>query len=183
MSYTDDIPDIIPPVPSHNKVCIFFAHSVCTYLMMPVIKTASHDTPISPLPPFQHLRSIPAPLSVDRRFSYPQVSSLSISESNYSRRVSTPEHEPSYGSEPVSVSIGSNEEGDGRKNKKARAQSMDTDNVPKRVSRKTAVACNFCRGVLSILSIDHGGDSIFNDNNIDRPEASMRWREACMQQL
>jgi hypothetical protein len=120
---------------------------------MPVIKTAFHDTPISPLPPLQHLRSIPPPLSLDRRFSYPQVGSLPISDSDYSRQFSTPEFEPSYGSEPVSVNIGSNEGGDVRKKKKRRADPMGTDDIPKKSNtRKTAVACNFCRGVLFIIN-------------------------------
>ena len=83
----------------------------------------------------------------ERRFSYPQLDSLSISEPNYSRQVITPELEPSYGSEPVSVNIGSNEGDDTRKNKKRRAHSMDVNNIPKKPTRKTAVACNFCRGV------------------------------------
>jgi hypothetical protein len=124
---------------------------------MPVIKTAFHDTPISPLPPLQHLGSMEPPLSFDRRdsFSYPQVGALSISDpspSNYLRQVSTPELELSYGSEPLSVNIGSNEGGDGRKNKKRRAHSMDIDDIPKKTSRKTAVACNFCRGVLFTIN-------------------------------
>ena len=94
------------------------------------------------------------PLSFDRQdtFSYPQVGALSISDSsssNYLRKVSTPELEPaSYGSEPLSVNIDSNEGDDGSKNKKRRAHSMDIDDIPKKTTRKTAVACNFCRGVL-----------------------------------
>ena len=139
---------------------IFFAHNICTYdrTLMPVIKTAFHDTPISPLPPLQHLGSIEPPLSFDRRdtFSYPQVGSLSISNSspsNYLRQVSTPELEPtSYGSEPLPVSAASNEEGDERQNKRRRAHSMDMDDIPKKTSRKTAVACNFCRGVLFTIN-------------------------------
>lgn len=119
---------------------------------MPVIKTVFHDRAISPLPPL--LVSMEAPLSSDRRdtFSYPQVGSLSISDPNYLRQVSTPELEPSYGSEPVSVNIGSNEGGDASKNKKRRAHSMDVDDIPKKTSRKTAVACNFCRGVLFTIN-------------------------------
>ena len=136
---------------------------------MPVIKTASHDTPISPLPPLQYRDSdlpflyhrLPEDLPEDT-FSYPQVGSLSISDSspsNYLGQVSTPEFEPSHGSEPLSVNIGSDNGSDSRRNKKPRAQSKDKDEVPKKKPRKTAVACNFCRGVL-LLSIDHGGDSI-----------------------
>lgn len=121
---------------------------------MPVIKTVFFDRPISPLPPLQHVGSNAPPLMLGRRFSYPEIGSMSISDSNYSRQVSTPEIEPSYGSEPV-------EGGDARKNKKQRRAHSLVNDIPKKTSRKTAVACNFCRGV-HLLSIDHGGDSIFN---------------------
>lgn len=156
-NHTDKIPDIIPP--SHINVCIFrtWYMYVSDRTLMPVIKTAFHDTPISPLPPLQHLSSMEPPLLFDRRdsFSYPQVGSLSISSSspsNYLRQVSTPELEPSYGSEPLSVNTGSNEGDDGRKNKRRRAHSMDIDDIPKKTSRKTAVACNFCRGALLTIN-------------------------------
>lgn len=113
------------------------------------------NTFIAPLQPLQHLGSIPPPFSIDRRdtFSYPQVGSLSIPDSNYLRQVSTPEREPSYGSEPVPVDIGrgSNEGGGARKNnlKRRRPRSMDIDDNPR---KKTAVACNFCRGVLFTIN-------------------------------
>jgi hypothetical protein len=142
------------PTVSHQCVYILRSWYMCVSnrTLMPVIKTAFHDAPISPLPPLQHLSSMEPPFSFDRRdtLSYPQVGSLSISGSPSNlRQVSTPELEPSYGSEPLSVS---NEEGDGRKNKKRRAHSMDIDDNPKKTSRKTAVACNFCRGALFAIN-------------------------------
>ena len=147
--------------PSHQCVYIFYSWYMYVYsnrTLMPVIKAAFHGpahTPFPPLPPLQYLSSIESQLSSDRRdvYSYPQVGSLSISGSsppNYLRRVSTPELEPSYGSEPLSVDIGRSEGDDGHRDKKRRAHSMDIDDNPKKSSRKTAVACNFCRGALTI---------------------------------
>ncbi|KAF8798963.1 hypothetical protein BYT27DRAFT_7202696 [Phlegmacium glaucopus] len=136
--------------------------------------SANSHTP--PLPPRHSFDSIDPSLRHDVSF-YPQVGSLSISGSSppsYLRKDKSPEHEPSYGPESLSVDIGTNEGDDGRKskkhransmdteylsvdigsnegddghkNKKRRALSMDTDDNPKKSSRKTAVACNFCRG-------------------------------------
>lgn len=137
--------------PSHQCVYIFHSY-ISNRTLMPDtnLKAASHNTPFPPpLPPLQYFSPIEPQLSFDRHdaYSYPQVGSLSISGSSppdHLRQVSTPEREPS-GSEPLSVDIGSNEGDDSHKDKKRRAHSMDN---PKKSSRKTAVACNFCRGAL-----------------------------------
>jgi hypothetical protein len=126
--------------------------------LIPVIKAAFHASANSHVPPLPPLQYLEPPLSFDRRdaYSYPQLGSLSISGSSppiYSRQASTPEPEPNYGSESLSVDIGSNEGDDVHKDKKRRADSMDTDdNNPKKSSRKTAVACNFCRGTLLTIT-------------------------------
>ena len=144
--------------------CVYISYSYMyvysNRTLMPVIKAAFHglaNTPFPPLPPLQYLSPIEPQHSFDRRdvYSYPQVGSLSISGSsppNYLRQVGTPEPEPSYGSEPLSIDVGSNEGDDGHNDKKRRAHSMDIDHNPKKSSRKTAVACNFCRGALLTIS-------------------------------
>lgn len=152
------IPDIILASLQIN-VCIFFAHLYVysNRTLIPVIKATLHasaNSPIPPLPPLQYLIE-PHTLSFDRRDAYSdsQFGSLSISGSsppNYLRQAGSPELEQTYGSEPRSVDIASNEGDDSHshKDKKRRAHSMDIDDNPKKSSRKTAVACNFCRGVL-----------------------------------
>jgi len=144
-------------------MCVYFFSLMYVYsngILIPVIKATpypSANSPIPPLPPLQYLNSIEPPLSFDRHdaFSYPQVGSLSISGSsppNYLRKAKSPEPELSYGSESLSVDIASNEGDDGHKDKRRRTDSMDTDDNPKKSSRKTAVACNFCRGALLTIN-------------------------------
>ena len=116
-------------------------------------KAAPHRSPVLPLPPLQYLSPIEPPFAFDTRdaYSYPQVASRS-STPNYFRQVSTPELElASHGSESLSVGVGS-EGDDTHKDKRRRADSMDIDDNPKKSSRKTAVACNFCRGALLTIN-------------------------------
>jgi hypothetical protein len=57
-------------------------------------------------------------------------------------------------SDSRSVEVGSNDGEGSQKGKKRRAESVETDDNAKksRNPRKTAVACNFCRGELIILA-------------------------------
>jgi len=80
-------------------------------------------------------------------YSYPAMGSLSISAPSSAHRTSpeSPDIHPMYRSDTRSLDFGSNDDESSQKGKRRRQQSLDTDDTSRK-SRKTAVACNFCRG-------------------------------------
>lgn len=108
-----------------------------------------HFQPLPPLiPPLDE-----SSFSFDRHdaySSYPPMGSLSISAPS-SAHVTSPESpdiHSTYRSDTRSLDFGSNDEESSHKGKRRRQQSLDTDDNARksRNPRKTAVACNFCRG-------------------------------------
>lgn len=92
--------------------------------------------------------------SYERRVSYPAVGSLSISAPSTScAREISPDVESRHRSGSRSAEVGSNDGEGSQKGKKRRAESVETDDNTKksRNPRKTAVACNFCRGEFSLF--------------------------------
>jgi len=87
-------------------------------------------------------------------YSFPAVGSLSISAPSGSyvrgRSSDTGSHRRS---EARSIEVGSNDGEGSQRGKRRRAESVETDDNAKksRNSRKTAVACNFCRGGWSAI--------------------------------
>jgi hypothetical protein len=83
----------------------------------------------------------------DRHDTYPSMGSLSISAPSSSHRISPESSDvhSMYRSETRSLDFGSNDDESSQKGKRRRQQSLDTDDTSRK-SRKTAVACNFCRG-------------------------------------
>jgi hypothetical protein len=108
-------------------------------------------------------------------YSFPAVGSLSISAPtpSYARGRS------SERSEARSIEVGSNDGEGSQRGKRRRAESVETDDNAKksRNSRKTAVACNFCRGG----SIHRRGDLMLMIPI--RAETTMQRREAGVLQL
>jgi len=94
------------------------------------------------------------PYEQEDLYPYPAVGSLSISAPSLSyARERSPDAGSLHQSDSRSNDVGSND-GDGSpKGKRRRAESPETDDTTKksRSARKTAIACNFCRGELILL--------------------------------
>ena len=139
-------------------------HNVCSpptnigTLVLISLSATAYSPNQQSYPHFQPLPPLIPPLdepsfSFDRHdaySSYPPMGSLSISAPS-SARVTSPESpdiHSTYRSDTRSLDFGSNDEETSHKGKRRRQQSLDTDDNARksRNPRKTAVACNFCRG-------------------------------------
>ncbi|KDR82807.1 hypothetical protein GALMADRAFT_134361 [Galerina marginata CBS 339.88] len=111
------------------------------------------------LPPPQHLLIPPnegpsSSFAFDRHdaYTYPPVGSLSISAPTSAhpllRSPDSPELYYHYRSDSRSAERASTDEADSQRSKRRRAESLEPDDTARksRNPRKTAVACNFCRG-------------------------------------
>lgn len=133
----------LPPVPD---LSFFQSSSVTNLPSLTELKAKWREDEARRLPPLQY----PIPIEPNS-YSYPPVPSLPSGSSppNYLRQVGSPDIERGYGSESLSVD---NERDDAHKDKMHHAHSMDPDDNSKKSSRKTAVACNFCRGMLLTIN-------------------------------
>lgn len=116
-------------------------------------QSSHHFQPLPPLIPPLDEPSSSSSFSFDRHdaySSYPPMGSLSISAPSSAHFTSpeSPDIHSTYRSDTRSLDFGSNDEESSHKGKRRRQQSLDTDDNARksRNPRKTAVACNFCRG-------------------------------------
>ncbi|KAF8964399.1 hypothetical protein BDZ97DRAFT_905169 [Flammula alnicola] len=131
------------------------------YFSLPGLPVQHHQpTSYFPHSP-QNFQGVPPPPQLllpdsDEAFSfrhepypYPPVGNLSLSTSppGHFRSPSRAESSSMYRSDSLPGDLGSTDDGGSRDSKRRRAESVDDDNSRKqRKPRKTAVACNFCRG-------------------------------------
>jgi len=141
-----EIPRLNPLRRDATKIEIRTFHNVC-------FPRAISFTLLISLPAYSNHQLLPPlipPLDEPSfSYSYPPIGSLNISAPS-SAHFTSPESPDihTYRAETRSLDFGSNDEESAHKPKRRRQQSLDTDDNSRksRNPRKTAVACNFCRG-------------------------------------